>query len=287
MLGGPVQFSNLSLSRADNRYSPVCQGRLTLTSGTAVTTSDVTGATSVYLTPYNGNRLRLYNGSRWRWYSFSELTLALGTLTSGKNYDVFVYDNAGTLTLEAVAWTDDTTRATALTTQDGIYVKNGATGRLYLGTFRTTSTTTTEDSDTKRFLWNQYNRAKRRLLVVDTTDTWTYGTATWRQVRADANNQVAAVCGQPELVNLMCFIRTNSVASASTGVGVGVTNANSCQVFISATTNAYTVGMYRAFQPAGYQFYAWLEISNSGTTTFAGDNGGTALQSGMIGEMAA
>ena len=285
MFGGPFGIPGLTLGRADALYGPVCEGRLTLTSGTPVTTSDVTGATSVYLAPFRGNRLRLYNGSRWRRRTFSELTLALGTLTSAKNYDVFVYDSAGTLTLEAVAWTDDTTRATDLTTQDGVLVKNGATSRLYLGTFRTTATTTTEDSDKKRFLWNNYNRVPRRLLVIDTTDTWTYGVASWRQVRAQAVNQVEVVCGQPARVTLASYIRTNSVTSASTGVGAGSTSANSAQVFISATTNAYTLANYRDYQPVGYQYYAWVEISNSGTTTFAGDNGGTALQSGMIGEV--
>ena len=49
-------------------------------------------------------------------------SLALGTLTSGKNYDVFGYVSGGALTLESLVWTSDTARATAVTLQDGRYL---------------------------------------------------------------------------------------------------------------------------------------------------------------------
>ncbi|MFA5458174.1 MAG: LamG domain-containing protein, partial [Synergistaceae bacterium] len=98
----------------------ICQGRLTLTTGVPVTTSDVTAATTLYFTPYNGNLVGLYSGASWSVSAFSELSLSLSGYTANKNYDIWIYDNAGTLTLDSTIWTDDTTRATALTTQDGI-----------------------------------------------------------------------------------------------------------------------------------------------------------------------
>lgn len=139
-------------------------GRLTLTSGTPVTTSDVTGATSIYYTPYVSNVISLWTGARWQPIEFSEYTLALGTLSSGKPYDVFAYLSSGALACEVLVWTNDTTRATAITLQDGRYCKSGAKDRLYLGTFYTTATTTTEDSLAKRFLWNMYNRTPKACL---------------------------------------------------------------------------------------------------------------------------
>ncbi len=151
------------VSRLAGIMNHICQGRLTLTSGTAVTTADVTAATSVYFTPCNGQCVSLYDGTRWRLYVFTELTLALGTLTSAKPYDVFLYDNSGTLTLELLAWTSGTARATALVRQDGVWCKTGALTRRYLGTFYTTATTTTEDSDLNRLVWNLYNQVSRRL----------------------------------------------------------------------------------------------------------------------------
>lgn len=165
----------------------ICNGRLTLTSGTAVTTSDVTAATTVYFTPHQGSKIALYTGSIWKLYAFTEISLALGTITSDRNYDVFLYDNSGTLTLElSSAWNaDHVTRTDALTLQDGIYVKSGATTRRYLGTIRTTSTTTTEDSRKRRFAWNLCGQVPRMLLGQIPTASWSY--ATNNTFRASAN----------------------------------------------------------------------------------------------------
>jgi len=155
-------------------------GRLTLTSGTPVTTSDVTGATSIYYTPYVSNVITLWDGYRWRPIEFSEYTLALGTLTSGKPYDVFAYLSSGVLALEMLAWTNDTTRATAITIQDGRYCKSGDKTRLCLGTFYTTATTTTEDSAANRYLFNAYNRVDKACVSAQGS-SHTNGTATARQ----------------------------------------------------------------------------------------------------------
>lgn len=108
--------------------------RLTLTTGVAVTTGDVVGAATIYCTPFNGKNISLYDGTNWNLCSSAEFSLALGVLTKGV-YDVFCYSNAGVPTLEFLVWTNNTTRATALTLQNGVLVKTGATTRRYLGTF--------------------------------------------------------------------------------------------------------------------------------------------------------
>lgn len=109
--------------------------RLSLTSGLSVTTSDVVNAKTIYCTPHNGNVISLYNGTSWILYESNEFSLALGTLTNNIPYDIFCYANSGVPTLEFLAWTNTTTRATSLVSQDGILVKTGATTRRYLGTF--------------------------------------------------------------------------------------------------------------------------------------------------------
>jgi len=138
--------------------------RLTLTAGVPVTTADVTGATTIYCAPYKGNRIALYDGSSWNIRTTAEFSLALGTLTASLPYDVFCYDNAGTPTLEFLAWSTATARATGLAYQDGVLSKTGALTRRYLGTFYTASTTTTEDSASKRYLENYSNQVDRTLL---------------------------------------------------------------------------------------------------------------------------
>lgn len=102
----------------------VCCGRLTLTSGTPVTISDVTAATTVYWTPYNGNNVAIRDGSgNWNVFEFTELSVAVPAITS-LPFDVFVKETAGVVSLETVAWTNTTTRATAIVQVDGVYVSN-------------------------------------------------------------------------------------------------------------------------------------------------------------------
>src|SRR3990167_11063355 len=269
------------------------EGRLTLTTATPITTADVTGATTVYFTPYKGDRIYLYDGTRWRLYSFSELSLALGTLTNALPYDVFIYDNAGTLTLESLAWTNGTTRATALTTQNGVLVKTGATTRRYLGTFYTTSTTETEDSLLKRFLWNYYHRVKSEMRATEATNSWTHTTATIRQANGAAGNQLACVVGVAE-VAVDAFVQasaanTNANIAAYVGIGYDSTTApttGQLSAFGNNLVIGYEAGFFTAslrhFPAVGYHYYAWLEYSvATGTTTWLGDNGATLMQSGI------
>ena len=244
----------------------LCQGRLTLTSGTAVTTSDVTAATTLYFTPYKGNQIGLYNGSSWEMKTFSEISLSLSGYTASKPYDIWVYNNAGTVTLDSTVWTNDTTRATALTTQDGVYVKTGATTRRYVGTIRITATTgQCEDSLTKRFVWNYYNRTPRPLRKLPSTYTWSYTTAVWRQWENDATNQVESIIGVIEdAISLILVARGNE---NDNGIGINATNAlgsGVSQVTNNATTNNTTTGTYQGFPSLGYSYYAMIEYGRGG-----------------------
>ena len=106
-------------------------GRLTLESGVPISTSNQTAKSTLYYTPYVHDWVRLYDGTRPKLYQFTERDLTL-TMTSGKNYDVFLWDDSGTLKLDlSAAWTNDTTRADALAWQAGVgWVKSGAATQL-------------------------------------------------------------------------------------------------------------------------------------------------------------
>ena len=73
-------------------------GRLTTESGVPVSTSDRTAQGTIYFTLYNGNQLGLYTGVVWTLVTFTQMSLALSGLTSGKNYDVFIDYTSGTST---------------------------------------------------------------------------------------------------------------------------------------------------------------------------------------------
>lgn len=96
------------------------EGRLTATTALPVTTADVSGATSIYFTPFVGDKIALYDGAIWNVRTFTELTLSLAAYTASKPYDIFAYDVAGVVTLESLVWTSATARATALVRQNGV-----------------------------------------------------------------------------------------------------------------------------------------------------------------------
>lgn len=79
------------------------EGRLTLSSGSPITTTNVTGATTIYFTPYMGNRISLLAGSRPRSVSFTEKSLSVQA-SLFRIMDVYGYLSAGTLALEQLAW---------------------------------------------------------------------------------------------------------------------------------------------------------------------------------------
>lgn len=255
----------------------LCQGRLTLTSGTPVTTSDVTAATTLYFTPYKGDQVGLYTGSAWEMKTFSELSLSLSGYTADKNYDIWAYDNSGTVTLDSTVWTNDTTRATALTTQDGIYVKSGATTRRYLGTIRITGTTgQCEDSENKRYVWNYYNRTVRSLYRAGHGSNYTYNSSSFRAANADATQAVYLVAGVSEdAVHLENTVRSSGGTGAILGItpdGTGEPPRDaqqSTQITAADTTN---VAVYVGIPAAGYHYYTRVEWV-IGTVTFTATNG--------------
>lgn len=270
-----------------------CNARLTLTSGTPVTTADVTAATHVYVTPYLGNRIALYNGSIWVRYAFSEIDINLSGFTADKNSDVFCYDNgSGVVIAERVEWTNDTTRATALVLQDGVWVKSGSTNKRYIGTFRTTSTIgQCEDSLLKRYVWNNYNRVRRTLQITEATDSWTYATATWHAWNASNANRVSFVVGVAEEPVRLIFSELITGTSAFGAVGIGLDSTSSPSTFMSRVSGGgaqiHVVVPYEATVAAGFHFLQLLEFANGATVTYYGDLGApTNTQYGANGSLA-
>ena len=279
-----------------NQFRPP-QGRCTLTTATPVTTADVTAATTLYYALYGGNQITLYDGStRWVQLPFTELSIAVPG-TTNTVYDVFVDYTAGAPALEVVAWTNDTTRATALALQNGVYVQTGDTDSLYVCSFRTTGVSgQTEHSFAKRYVWNYYNRVRQPMRVIDTANSWTYTTATWRQANANAANQLDFVVGVAEVMvsaRVMAFPQNDTAAAStymSVGIGVDSTSATAAsQILVPAV--AIVAGMsvmayaeHVAFSAVGRHTWVWLEQATAaGVANWIGDNGSTTRQAGMVG----
>ena len=240
----------------------ICYGRLTLESGVPISSTDQTAKTTLFFTPYNGDVVGLYDGSEWDLFEFNELSLSLSGLAANTNFDIFIYNNNGVLTLEATAWTNDSTRATGLAFQDGVYVRSNATTRRYLGTIRTTGTIgQCEDSTTRRLVWNLYNQTTRHLYTPYSA-AHTYTTSAWRPFN---NNTTIGqgrhdyVLGLTSYLTLMVQGQANSACLLAAGVDTTTSPASPYGGASTALANFGFVSQVTSILGAGYHFTQSLE----------------------------
>lgn len=316
-------FTNVGVFSTSGLIFPLPQGRLTGTTAVPVTTSDVTAAATVYWSPYLGGTYPVFGSAVWSFRTTAELSLALdsnavhtGYQQSGKNFDFFLMNDSGTDRLvTGPAWSTDTTRGigagtTELTRRNGILVNaNSMTVKFdtsastktvaanegtYVGSMRMTANGQTEDSATKRFLWNMYNRTARKLFRKDTTDTWNYSTASFQQANASSANQVEIINGIDEDSVLLYLVgravnSTATVRNVFIAIGLDSTTAKAADSTASRgqITNSVFFSMpaaYSGFPGLGYHFLTWLEQgAGADTQTWAGDVGGTQEQTGLTG----
>jgi hypothetical protein len=294
---GLISAQNTSEPAIGSEY--VAQCRITGTSGTPITTTDVLAIETLYITPFRGNKIDLYDTgtSSWVRVSFSEISFDVPDATQMN--DVFVYLSSGVLTVDVTAWASDTARATALTTQNGVLVKSGAVGRRYIGSFYSTTAGNgqTEDSVGNRYVWNYYNRSLRMMRALPTTDTWTYSTTTFRQANNSTANQLNFCVGVAEdairsRIRAAVISSTATVRSAYIGVGLdSVTAVTSGGVFGKIEVSNFAVGEITAglttYASVGKHYLAWLEAGGGADTqTWRGDGGDPAFeQNGITGEL--
>lgn len=277
----------------------LCNGRISAHATSAVPTSDVSSSTSVFFIPYNGNKISLFDGTgTWATFKFGIISVACPS-TSSIPFDVFAYNNAGVVALETATWTNASSRATGITLQDGVLVKVGALTRRYLGTCCTIATPgNIEDTFARRFVWNYYNRLTRPMKVVESTDTWTYSSATFRQANNNVANQLAFVVGveEEEVSATVAGSDTCDTLGQTVSVGIGIDSStvNSATIFEQNTTAvANTIAghihaFYEGFPGIGLRTLRWLEAgSSSGVTTWHGDNASNRLQNGITGRLRA
>jgi hypothetical protein len=285
----------------------------------------------VFYTPYVGNRIPLLTESLFCERTFAELTLALdsnsgntGYQQSGKNFDLFVYNDAGTLRLcTGPAWTNDITRSAALTRLRGLWVNNAsitlkydttsatisaaANSALYVGTMRASANGQTEMSlgapaaaaggtNNKLYLWNTYQRVPTSATNRDSTDTWAYTLAVWREKNGSLSNAVNYVSG---LAEGAVTAQSSAVSSSDTagtarynGVGLNASNAIASgsipgYVDTQAARVAQGIARYEASVALGFSTLFEIEYSvAAGTSTWRGDGGGASIiQTGMTVEL--
>ena len=177
--------------------TPAPQGRLTLVSGAPYMSTDQTAITTVYYTPAVGNQVPIYGGSTFASTTFTEVSVSLdaANFLIGKNYDMFIVSDTGTIRLVyGPAWSSDTARGTGAGTTElqrilGLWTNAvSITGRYssvgtvavsanqatYVGTVRASANgqTTfvvsgggTPATPAYAFVWNAYNKASQLFKV--------------------------------------------------------------------------------------------------------------------------
>jgi hypothetical protein len=278
--------------------SGICGLRLTTESGVPVSTSDRTAQGTVYFTFHAGNQIVLYDGTRDSVYLLSaELSCPLNdnlkspaAVASGSNYDLFVWDDAGTVRLgRGPAWSSDTSRGTGAGTTELEYrngrlvnkvaITNGpgAQRGTYVGTIRGSAANQTEDGP-RMFVWNMYNQVSKTLTRKETTDTWTYTTLTWRAANNSTANRVEFVRGlNHSSMRAWCYASANSSTTKAVSVGIALdaTNTSHAQTMggaVDAGEYGNLAARWHGYPGLGYHYLQWTEISEaSGTTTWVGD----------------
>lgn len=201
------------------------QGRLTLTSATAIMSSSVTGATTVYYTPAVGRYCPIYDGSRVVMVDVggelsqltTDTTKSPAAASSSAVYDIFVWQDGTTYrATRGPAWTTSTSRGTGagtseLTTAGGILVNanaitNGpaASRGTYVGSIRTNASSTVDYKFGSAAsgggyisfgVWNAHNQTLIRTTGSDSTASWSYASTTVRNSNNSANNSASFLCG--------------------------------------------------------------------------------------------
>jgi hypothetical protein len=298
-------------------------GRLTLETGVPVSSSDQTAKTTIYYTPFRHGYVPLYNGTTWYTASFSELSQALSNNTTSPAaaaastvYDLFVWNNAGTITLSrgpayAVSTAGSTSRGTGAGTTElemvngrrvnKYAITNGPAAQrgLYVGTIATDAnggngqlnvmiapSAASGGAANRVDIWNEYNQVDIISINRDSADSWNYSTATWRSANNSTSNRITVVTGQPTAVSARATNISSNASTIQNRVGIGLNATNAFAGFPASYKTSGTVESVSceyAGVLSGLNYLQRLEYAEAGgTSAWVGDNGSaTDYQSGI------
>lgn len=290
-------------------------GRLTLSSTLPVLTADLTAQAALYYLPYAGNYIPIYNGTNFVTYQIpAGMTMNLdsnsghtGYQQSTKLFDVFVFSNAGTPQLcTGPAWTNSTTRASAISQVNGIWVNTSSqalkvdnssfSGTLaanqgtYVGTMYATANGQTGvafkpsaaagGSNNIIGIWNSYNRVAAKAVERDSSGGWTTTSTSWQGLDNSASNRISLVdgLGVTPIKAHLGVMAGNSTIAALSFIGIDLNSisntpniGNGSAGATGTLANNYTaLNVEEGFYPSlGFNFYQSMQIVTSGTATYS------------------
>ncbi len=286
-------------------------GRITLATGDPVPSSNQTGKTTVYYTPYKHNIVWLYDGAKFVPKVFTELsqttadnTKSPAAVANNSNYDLFVWNDAGTLRCtRGPAWTSDTVRGTGAGTTElervqgrwvnKVDITNGPAAQrgLFVGSVRSDGSAQINDSSggnataALRHVSNAYNVARRGMGSYETADNWTYTTNAYRPM----NNNTAirldylSCLGEHGVDARASFAYQNGGGSAVATASIGVNATDTAHadatrpVFNSVDANEQVDAFSMLATNPGLGQYDLYPLENglgAANGVWLGDNGG-------------
>ncbi len=256
-------------------------------SGTPGSTGVPTGAALATSSQFDVSQLNAYS----TWYPFNFSTPYSGSAGnycitieySGGNSSNYIYVNDNTASHAGNEFYNNSGSNVANASRDLCFKLYGYT------------TAISEDSATRRFIYNFYNQKPRRLLKWETAASWTYAYTTYRNVNSNTANKVEFVAGDVAALDLRCYGFTN-YSSAYGIIGIGLDGIQSGNVVIDGglygatnATNLYSGQMVEISKwpvSAGYHYGAAVErCFSAASVTFIGSQqtGFSSQTTGLIG----
>lgn len=234
-------------------------GRLTPTSGQPQANTSVSGATSIYFSPWNGNEVPLWDGAEMRVTQFAELTLTLNNPNHAANslYPVFYFNNGTTRTIgTGPAWSTATARGTGAGTGE-LEVVSGVKVNRYTMTVRNGASTysvparyATHIGDilisttvgqvnwtvTERGIWNRFNPIPFGLYTCpgyndnSANTSYVISATTWTEANGGTGSRVKFILGEPQGMEFFAEAIMIPAAGGFGSVSIGIdtiTNPNS------------------------------------------------------------
>ena len=272
--GGVPAWGALPASQVEGRT--VCDARLTLTTGVPVTTADVTAASTVYLTRYQGAHVALWDGLAWAYHEVpsADVALALSGLTDGNLYDVFLHDSTGTLTLSlSAAWAAAMTRTDALAVRDGVRVLAADHTRRLVGTIRATGLDTTAHALLGRYVRNEAHPVRTVGRFIESAASWGYASGL-RMANGNAAALVQFLSGPGAMVHASytCSAKGNP-RKIMLGIDSSVADVPRAGSYsdVSGTVKHLAAAHFHDLSE-GYHFVTALEQGFGSSATFYGQD---------------
>lgn len=269
---------------------PFNDGRISTESGVTVSTTDRSSQGTLY---FNGTGIVVKYGTYYVPLVINNQSLAVAG-TAGQIKDVFAYTSDGsTLSLEfSNAWTNSTTRSTALA-RNKFWYKTGDETRRYIGSVALTGSNITEDSTGTRYIFNADNRCVRTLAAYYNIATYNLNTTTWRRPNGQAatagTNQVKFLIGLSEdavVANVYAAMFGDPTYFSSAGISLDWASGAPAGNMPYGGFYLQQSALYSGFPGIGTHTLDWIEAS-AGSTTVYGNQASGYAKSGLTGQVLA